>query len=177
MRSRSTVAGHVPTSWAKPHRSTIVMLAVVAAIADVFVWLTAPAGFLDARLMYGPHVVRAVLASLGEGGREAYRLSAMVDLAFIVMYTTLLVNWIRFFRNRKVGKAWMRPWLGLFPGVFDLAETLAILGLLHLYPDNSQPLVIAAVIATPFKWLSLLGLTGVVLAGEVAWWRKRHRKR
>jgi hypothetical protein len=176
LRSRNTVAGHVPTSWAKPHRTTVVMLAIVAAIADGFVWLTAPAGMLDAELAYGPEFVREVLETLGEGGREAYRLSALVDLTFIVIYSMLLVNWIRFFRNRKVGQKWARPVLGLLPGVFDLVETLSILGLLHLFPETSEPLVYAAVVATPLKWITLLGVGGMILAGEVSWWRKRHRR-
>jgi hypothetical protein len=176
MRSRSTIAGHVPTSWAKPYRSTIVMLAVAAAIADGFVWLTAPEGMLDTRLAYGPQHVRSVLVALGEGGREAYRLSALVDLSFIALYTALLVNWVRFFRNRKIGTRWARPALGLLPGAFDLIETLSILGLLHLYPAGSDPLVFAAVVATPLKWISLLALGGMILAGEVGWWRKRRSK-
>jgi hypothetical protein len=176
-RSRSTVAGHVPTSWAKPGRGSILMLAVVAAIANGFVWLTAPEGTLDVEVAYGPQYVRAVLVALGEGGRKAYRLSALVDLTFIVMYTTLLVNWIRFFRNRRVGTTWQRPILGLVPGVLDLGETGSILGLLHTHPDGSPVLVWITVVCTPLKWLSLLGIACIVGWGEVAWWRKRHKKR
>lgn len=153
------------------------MLAVVAAMADGFVWLTAPQGMLDAELAYGPQQVAAVLIALGEGGREAYRLSALVDLGFIVVYTTLLVNWIRFFANRSVGRKWARPLVGVLPGVFDLVETLSLLRLLHMFPQTSEPLVYAAVVATPLKWVSLLGVTGMIVAGEVAWWRKRKRKR
>jgi hypothetical protein len=60
--------------------------------------------------------------------------------------------------------------------MFDLLETLGVLGLLASYPDLPAGLVFAVVIATPFKWLALLGVSALIVGGEIAWWRKRHRR-
>lgn len=174
--SRRTVPGHVPTSWAKPHRSSVLTLALVALIADAFVFLTAPDGALDSHLAYGPQTVRDLLHALQEQGRAAYRLASGLDLAFVVLYSTLLVNWLRFFRNRRV-KMWLgSPWLGLVPGLFDAVETTSILGLLYLYPEVPDALVWAAVVATPLKWLGVASLSLIIITGEVKWWKKRKRR-
>lgn len=151
-------------------------LAVAALVADAFVFLSAPDGALDARLFYSPDTVVQLMHALHESGRTAYRLAEFVDLGFIVLYTILIVNWLRFFANRKVRPRLGSPWLGVVPGVFDAVETLSVLALLHQYPTMPMPMIWAAVFATPLKWLAVVGMILVILGGEVAWWKKRRRR-
>src|SRR5215207_2347275 len=119
--------GQMPSSWMRPKRSTVVVLLLAALVADAFLILSSPnAGTLDARILYTPAGAREFLIGLDDSSRAIYRLVATVDFGFIVVYSTLLVMWIRFLRNRAALPAKLHPILALLPGLFDLAETASI---------------------------------------------------
>lgn len=171
--------GQMPSSWLRPKRSTVVVLLLASAVADAFLLLSSPdSGTLDARIFYTPSGARAFLSELDESGRAVYRLVASVDFAFIVVYTSALVTWVRFLRNRAALPSKAHPILALIPGLFDLAETGSIFAMLS--DPTGAPAVLAwvAAIATPIKWLTGLGVLAIVVWGEVRWVRfKRMRRR
>jgi hypothetical protein len=179
VKERLTMPGQMPSSWMRPKRSTVVVLLLAVVVADAFLLLSSPdAGTLDARLAYTPAGAREFLGGLDDSARAVYRLVASVDFAFIVVYTTALVMWVRFLRNRAALPAKAHPILAVVPGLFDLAETGSIFAMLS--DPAGAPAVLAwiAAIATPLKWLTGLGVFALVVWGEVRWIRfKRARRR
>lgn len=165
---RRTVPGQVPTSWKRPRRGTVVWLALVTLAYGGFLLLSTPEqGILDARLWYGPQDITELLTSQGEEGRRAYTASALADLGFIVVYSALLVTWIRFLRVRRALPRKLPAVMGLLPAVFDLMETGSILMLLRHYPEQPTHFVWLAVVGTPLKWLTLLGIGALILFGRL----------
>jgi hypothetical protein len=174
---RSTVPGHIPTSWRRPKRVTVVWLALVTLAYGGFLVLAAPEqGVLDARAIYGPDEIRELLTHQGDEGRAAYMAAALADLGFIVVHAALLITWIRFLRNRFAVHRKFPAILGMVPAFFDLVETISIILLLRSYPDQPAELAWAAVIATPLKWLSALAIAALIVFGEIQL-RKRRRSR
>ena len=171
---RSTVPGHIPTSWHRPKRVTVVWLALVTLVYAGFLLLAAPEqGILDARVFYGPDDIRELLTRQGEEGRAAYMAAALADLGFIVVYSILFVTWVRFLRVRYALPRKLPGIIGVLPGVFDLVETGSILLLLRAYPDQPLEPTWAAVITTPLKWLAAVGLVALVVRGEVRLYKRR----
>lgn len=108
--------------------------------------------------------------------RLAYEGFNLVDFGFVFVYSSLLVTWFRFLRNRAALPRGARPILGVIPGVFDLGENVAIALLLRMAETAASPWLWVAVIATPLKWLSLVGVLGAIVVGELRW-RKYVRAR
>jgi hypothetical protein len=161
----------------RPKRSAVVVLLLAVAIADAFLVLSSPdAGTLDGRIVYTPSGAREFLAGLDESSRAVYRLVATVDFAFILVYTTALVTWVRFLRNRAALPVRAHPILAVVPGLFDVAETTAIVLMLS---DSAAlgALSWLAAVATPLKWLSGAAVLALVGWGEVRWIRSRRARR
>jgi hypothetical protein len=174
---RLTMPGQLPSSWLRPKRFTLVVLLLAVLVADAFLVLSSPAaGTLDARLVYTPAGARDFIAGLDASSGAIYRLVEAVDLAFIVVYTTAFVTWVRFLRNRAALPVRAYPVLAVVPGIFDLAETTAIFMMLS---DDAAPAVLAivAAVATPLKWLSGAALFALLFWGEVRWFRSRRARR
>jgi hypothetical protein len=173
---RSTVPGHIPTSWRRPKRVTVVWLALVTLAYGGFLFLAAPEqGILDARLFYGPGAIHELLTRQGEEGREAYMAAALADLGFIVVHAALLITWIRFLRNRFALPRKLPGIVGAVPALFDLVETGSIISLLQSYPEQPQAIAWAAVIATPLKWVSVVAIAVLVVRGEVRLAKRKRR--
>jgi hypothetical protein len=173
---RATVPGHIPTSWRRPKRVTVVWLALVTLAYGGFLVLSAPEqGVLDARAVYGPDDIHELLTRQGDEGRAAYMAAALADLGFIVVHAALLVTWIRFLRVRFALPRKLPALVGLLPAVFDLVETVSIMLLLRSYPEQPTEPAWAAVIATPLKWLSVALVVALIVRGEVRL-RKRRRR-
>jgi hypothetical protein len=171
---RSTVPGHIPSSWHRPKRVTVVWLALVTLAYGGFLLLAAPEqGSLDAKLLYGPSDIAELLTRQGEEGRAAYVAAALADLGFIVVYAALLVTWVRFLRVRYALPRKLPAIVGLVPAVFDLVETSSILLLLRSYPEQPLEPTWAAVVATPLKWLAVLALVGPIIRGELRLYRRQ----
>lgn len=165
---RSTVPGHIPTSWHRPKRATVVWLALVTLAYGGFLVLAAPEqGVLDARAMYGLEDIQELLTQQGEEGRAAYVAAALADLGFLVVHAALFVTWIRFLRVRFALPRKLPAIVGLVPAVFDLIETVSILLLLRSYPEQPLELAWSAVMATPLKWLSVLAISALIVRGEL----------
>lgn len=128
-----------------------------AAFFAMAIWIgvfsLAPSGALDARVLYGVAEPLACLEGLGATGREAYLVAAIADLLLIAAYTRLAWTLWRYF-----GASDRMPAIVFAPACFDLIETTGVLVLLTSFPEHPMAVAIAVTVATPLKWVSLVGL-------------------
>lgn len=107
-----------------------------------------PHDSLDAHIYYTGEEARSFLKGLGEGQAYFYFINELLDLLFIILYSTLA-----FFSVKKLFNTFaMAPWIALIPGVLDLIETTTILFILKL--GDTLTVLDNLGIITFLKWTS-----------------------
>lgn len=172
---RRTLLGHVPTKWLRPRRlDVVVRLLLVALFSTILVLLSGDLPILDSRIAYPAASVPDILAEMGEAGRAEYRLVALLDCGFLVVYGWLLVTWVRFLKLRHGLPKRMPAALALAPSLFDAIETGSVLRLLSRFPEDDPTFAWAASFATPLKWFALTVVVITLVVGEITKWHQRN---
>lgn len=175
---RRTLLGHVPTKWLRPRRfDVVVRLLLVALFGTILVLLSGELATLDARVVYPAASVPEILAAMGEAGRAEYRLVALLDCGFLVVYGWLLVTWVRFLKLRHGLPKRLPAALALVPSLFDAIETASVLRLLSRFPEDDPTFAWAASLATPLKWFAFAVVVITLVVGEITKWHHRHDAR
>jgi hypothetical protein len=168
--------GEMPSSWLRPKRSTVVIIALAALAINAFLLLSMPRqGVLDLRVFYTPAGALEFIGALDDSQRAVYRLFCSFDFAFIFIYTLMLITWVRFVRNRAASPRWIHPIFAVVPALFDLAETISAFMLLD--DPSRTSLAWVAAFATPLKWAAGVAIAAVILKGEVRWFRSRRARK
>jgi hypothetical protein len=174
LRPRRTHLGHVPSAWLRPRRREVLLRLLVVAIYGLsLATMGRSLEPLDMRVFYLARDVVGILEAMGEAGRAEYRLFAIADLGFIVAYSAMFVSWTKFLRVRDGLPRAFHPALALLPAIPDLVETAGALVLVGQFPEPSAAWTIAVAIATPVKWLTVLGMIAALLWGERMRWYHR----
>ncbi len=143
---------------------TLVVLGALGLVALYWLLIIRSFHALDARVFYSPSAVRELFDSIGPQGRRDYFLQeAFADMAWMAIYTLLLLNVYRWAGGT-------RPALCLLPVTFDLIETLGILVLLSTYPELGAAETWIVTAASPLKWGSIVLVSLLIFA---AWNRGR----
>ena len=167
-------------------RSVLIFLALVIFFELLFSVLLIPAfenrtggeALLDMSFGFSPEQAYEMVSNYGVEGRRYYHTIQLVDLAFPVSYTLLLVSLIGYLakrRNRDRLLAWPVPrwiFLPLLASGCDLLENAGIFAMLRIYPD---PFPVVARMTSLFGVLKFSAITasiGLVLALLVS----RHRQ-
>jgi hypothetical protein len=173
-KPRRTHLGHVPSAWLRPRRREVVIRLLIVIAYDVaLVMLGGALEPLDTRFLYHPSDVATILDAMGDAGRAEYRLFLFADLAFIAVYASALVTWLKFLRVRDALPKGVPSFVGAAPALFDLGETVGALVLLGSFPDVADPWPTVVAIATPMKWISAGAVVVVALWGERTRWQHR----
>lgn len=124
--------------------------------------------FLDLRLSYSPEEVHRLLESLGAEGRAAYaRMALTSDLIFPLLYSLALsmaftlLSGSLFPGESRLQHLRLLPLAALLA---DVAENLAIAGLIYSFPELPVTLVRWASTFTGLKWASVVLNLGLLLA-------------
>lgn len=127
---------------------------------------SAGVGSPDLQLIYGAEQLYEMAQSYGVAGRAAYIRSRLTfDLAFPISYGLFFATTIAFTLRRTWPQLLGLRSLAVVPVwalAADLAENLALVGVMSLYPQPSALLAALAAAATVSKWV-LVGLS-IVLA-------------
>ncbi len=122
----------------------------------------------DLKFSYPASYVEAFFCHVGETGRQAYAVSAKIDLFYMFLYTLLLSSLV--FRIYRPLRFSQKAFLGLtlFPLItltLDLVETGGLLYISQSYPivSSVQSQVIAT--ATTGKWVSFIGVLVILAIG------------
>ena len=117
--------------------------------------------------MYSPEHLYQLAASYSAEGRVQYiRGTLTFDLAYPLLYGSAMVftgGWLAR-SNTKGNPAWqLLPILPLLAVALDLLENASVAAVMALDPAGSSLFAIIAALATPLKWLAILGVFGLLL--------------
>ena len=135
---------------------------------------------IDVLFSYSPQAVYAIVAGLGDQGRQIYIVTQLtVDLVFPILYSLLLALLIfTIFRKAFAGAGFLQKaiWLPLIGALFDYGENFGIVAMLVAHPN--QPALLAQVTSlfSSAKWVTLLLAVGLFLFGLAVWISKGIRK-
>ncbi|MBM3150587.1 MAG: hypothetical protein FJZ96_00035 [Chloroflexi bacterium] len=130
------------------------------------------AGPIDLTFAAAPPVIFEMVASYGDAGRAAYRLSSLtVDVVYPIVYSTCLALAITYFFRRALPSQSRWQAFNRLPFAvlaFDILENLGIAGLLTTYPQQLTWLAGLTVAMNVIKWLLAgasvaLALSGILL--------------
>jgi hypothetical protein len=116
---------------------------------------------LDQRLYYTGLEARKFFAHISLQDAANYRLTEMIDFAFIGLYTCTLV--LSF--SRLHSRSPLLYWIAFAPGVFDLIETGTILHILNF--GETFPATDWLGVATFLKWMSGAVAIGLLIRGAI----------
>lgn len=116
---------------------------------------------LDKRLYYTGLEARAFFAKLSLQDAANYRLTEILDLVFIALYSFALVLGFTRLYPRKM----ILLWLAFAPGVFDIIETGTILHILNF--GETFPATDWLGVATFLKWASAVVALGMIVRGAL----------
>lgn len=159
-----------------PTRSLVLGLLQATLVVEIsfFVYVQG-LDVLDARLAYTPGQALSALRAMDAHSRALYRAFNLADLAFIGLYSTLLVTWLRFLAQHDPSIKATAAYWGLIPGAFDLVESVGVALLLRARDPEQSFGLWFAVVGTPLKWVSSVAIAVLVLRSELGLWRSRKR--
>jgi hypothetical protein len=166
-----------------PRGKTLILLFLVLLIFNLFLFpartkrletLSGGAGpVLDVRFGYSPDEVHAYAAALGPEGRRLYAITQVtLDLAYPALYGLLLAGLLVLVLARGFPGRQGVALLALVPfamALLDVAENLAIVVLMLLFPVTPVWLAHLASAFTVDKWLVGGIIVVLLVAGTVAW--------
>ncbi len=121
---------------------------------------------LDQKFFYMADEARALIESIGDGGRKRYVVINVLDFMFMFFYTGFFFScYAKFFSNKEHAKVLMILPLMLY--IADMLETSMIFYVLWTHPVEPPYLVSFLVLLTPFKWFLALATILVVVNGYV----------
>ena len=176
-KARRTLPGHVPSAWLRPHRSAAGWLLAVVLLYAGFLLIVRPDVVpLQPSFIYRPGELAESLGQLDRAGRDAYRLSLLIELGFAVVYGAFFRTWLRFLKVRGTFPRWVVPSLALVAPLLDFVENGSLL--LAITSDSgATPWLWATVIATPLKWVAIIGTLALLVWGEARHYQRRHLPR
>jgi hypothetical protein len=118
-------------------------------------------------LGYSPEEAHRLLSALGPSGRASYAQFEVLDFLFIVAVTEAMLAFNRsgLRRVNRIGLLHLASWLPVAYAASDVAEDLALLGMIVAFPRRADALVRAASRTTSTKFGLFLGsaiVTGVI---------------
>lgn len=134
--------------------------------------ITGGHSILDMELMgYSSEKAYNILGALGEAGRTFYmRYIIPLDFPFPLSYgvfyfITLTVIAKSLFRNMK--RPWLFGMIGAFATFFDWLENVAIIILLHNYPEHLNRIIKMASVFTQLKSLFIISSIFLIICGLI----------
>lgn len=123
----------------------------------------------DTRLPYTPQEVHTLATNMGQAGRQLYAATEVtLDLAYPVLYTTLL-SLLLTLVWRKARPDWAgRRWLALLPYlgmVGDLTENASLASLMILFPQEPEWLAWFSNLASLVKWSAGVASFAMIVVG------------
>jgi hypothetical protein len=131
---------------------------------------------IDGLLFATPSRIHAVIGSYGEAGRTFYRTTELtLDVVFPLVYALCLLSalaWTvpRAFPARPVLERAARA-LPLAGAAADLFENACIVILLSAYPREVPVVPVLTIVATPVKYVAVVGAVVLLVVAFVHWAR------
>ncbi|WP_292364221.1 MULTISPECIES: hypothetical protein [unclassified Methanoculleus] len=135
--------------------------------------ITGGAGILDMEFTYTPVQAYAMLAALGDAGREFYLTRIVpLDLVFPLAYTLFFAVTITWLLSRRLpeGSPWMRlNVVPLIAGAADYGENIGVIALLLSYPAELYGVAGFTAVMSPIKY-TFIAVSMLIVLGALAGW-------